>query len=171
MNELKPVANATKVVRKAGKIAASAARRIKKTPSGKPMRLPDMPLNEKRRRSQIERIASQSLNVPEVASILSSRPATIMDRIHHRTLYGFNIGGNWYLPTFQFHGKAVLAGIDAVLPQLNPDLHPLEVINWFTNQHSDLVVHGEPVSPVSWLESGGDAHALAELAKEVGSGL
>ncbi|HYC90359.1 MAG TPA: hypothetical protein VEO54_14170 [Thermoanaerobaculia bacterium] len=116
-------------------------------------------------------IVKDGLLPSEVADLLATTATSITRRIRARKLYAIPFAHTWVLPKFQFHRGRLLRGIDDVLPRLNPGLHPLEVINWFSIPNADLVMEGETVSPTVWLARGGDIASVAELAGEVGNGL
>lgn len=85
-------------------------------------------------------------------------------RLAARTLYGIKRGRDWLLPAFQFTEAGAVPQLGAVLPRLQPDLHPVAVANWFTQPSPDLLLEGEPVSPRDWLRSGGAPGPVAALA-------
>ena len=74
------------------------------------------------------------------------------------------------MPKFQFFDARTLPGLEKVIPHLDSDLHPIEVVNWFTDPHVDLVIGDASVSPVEWLKAGRDAGIVMALADELGSG-
>jgi hypothetical protein len=53
-------------------------------------------------------------------------------------LYGVKHRRSWRLPRFQFDdaGLGLVPGMDEVLPHLDPALHPLSVVHWFTTAPS-----------------------------------
>jgi hypothetical protein len=61
-------------------------------------------------------------------------------------------------------------GIDSVLPRLDPTLHPLRVLGWFTTPNSDLTYGDdeEPVSALTWLMAGRSPKPVMLLAGNVG---
>lgn len=88
-----------------------------------------------------------------------------------RTLYGIKHRRSWRLPRFQFDDDctALIPGIDEVLPQLDPALHPLSVVLWFTVPHPDLVTGDDDLSlsPRDWLRLGHAPAAVAVLAADL----
>jgi hypothetical protein len=117
---------------------------------------------------KLVQIAENSLGLVQASTKLSMPPSEITRRVRRRQLYGFRANRLLLLPNFQFSGSRVVRGIEQVVPQLDPRLHPIEVVNWFTNRHTDLVLDGDLVSPLAWLKAGHDVQKVAELAKEVG---
>lgn len=91
----------------------------------------------------------------------------IRQRLAARTLYGVKLPEGWRLPIFQFDGDRLVPGISAVLPRLDPALHPLAVIRWFEQPNPDLVLDGEPVSPRDWLRAGGSPEAVIVQAADL----
>ncbi|HYO78441.1 MAG TPA: hypothetical protein VE010_18420 [Thermoanaerobaculia bacterium] len=122
-------------------------------------------------REKFERLITNSLSTHDAAKLLTSSATAITRQIRSRALYGFTTRNSWLLPKFQFCGTRAVRDLDKVLPRLNPGLHPIEVVNWFTTPHPDLVLDQRSVSPVDWLEAGGEATKVAQLAQELGSGL
>jgi hypothetical protein len=122
-------------------------------------------------RQKMERLVTQSLTTQAAAETLTSTAAEVERQIRSRALYGFCVDRKWRVPKFQFHHGRVVSGLESVLPKLDRHLHPIEVVNWFTLPNTDLWIDEETVSPIKWLQSGGDAGKVAELAEYVGSGL
>lgn len=131
---------------------------------------PAVELGERTRR-KMERFVAESLTPQAVAEMLTSTAPEVLRQLRSRTLYGFCVDRKWRVPTFQFHCGRVVPGLESVLPKLDRHLHPIQVLNWFTLPNTDLWIDEESVSPIEWLQSGGDAGKVAELAQWVGSGL
>jgi hypothetical protein len=130
-----------------------------------------IPLAEAATRGAMQAIVDDSLTPEEVAALLDISPAAIYRRIQKRTLYAFEHEQGWLLPKFQFRGNRTVRHVEKIVPRLEHEFHPIEVVNWFTYPHVDLYVGDESVSPVEWLEAGGDVKFLKELAEDAGSGL
>jgi hypothetical protein len=124
-----------------------------------------------RTRQKMERLVAQSLTPQAVAEMLTSTAAEVVRQLRSRALYGFCVDRKWRVPRFQFHRGRVVSGLESVLPKLDRNLHPIEVVNWFTLPNTDLWIDEETVSPIKWLQAGRDAGKVAELAEYVGSGL
>jgi len=131
---------------------------------------PVVELGERTRR-KMERLVAESLTPQAVAEMLASTATEVLHQLRSRTLYGFCLDRKWRVPAFQFHHGRVVPGLESVLPKLDRKLHPIQVLNWFTFPNTDLWIDDETVSPIEWLQSGGDAGKVAELAGWVGSGL
>jgi hypothetical protein len=131
---------------------------------------PAVELGERTRR-KMERLVAESLTPQAVAEMLTSTATAVVRQLRSRTLYGFCVDRKWRVPRFQFHRGLVVPGLESVLPKLDRNLHPIQVVNWFTLPNSDLWIDDETVAPIKWLQSGGDAGKVAELAGWVGSGL
>lgn len=124
-----------------------------------------------RTRRKMERLVAESLTPQDVAEMLTTTASVVVRQLRSRTLYGFRVDRKWRVPRFQFHRGLVVPGLESVLPKLDRHLHPIQVLNWFTLPNTDLWIDEESVSPIEWLQSGGDAGKVAELAGWVGSGL
>lgn len=116
-------------------------------------------------------LLGSSLSVAQAAAHLRVAESRIRQRLGERTLYGIKRPGGWRLPRFQFADVGTVPGIERVLRRLAPDLHPLEVVGWFTTPNPDLAVGEDerPVSPLDWLNAGLPADAVADLAEDAGA--
>lgn len=107
---------------------------------------------------------------PAAARWLGVDASRVRQRLARRSLYGIKLADGWRLPAFQFDAPPpgrLVPGIERVLPHLDPALHPVGVYRWFTQPNPDLVVVGEPVSPLDWLRTGGDPVEAAALAADL----
>ena len=52
-----------------------------------------------------------------------------------------------------------------VLPAIPTDMHPLAVARLLTTAQPDLVVDGQPVSPLQWLRDGGDVRVVRTIVE------
>ena len=94
-------------------------------------------------------ILASSLTVPELADRLGVDESSIRQRLVAGRLYGIKAGKGWRIPLFELDdaGQALVPGLHLVAPHWT-DAHPVEVAQWFTQPHVDLVgPNGEPVSP------------------------
>ncbi|HEX8170268.1 MAG TPA: hypothetical protein VF824_07000 [Thermoanaerobaculia bacterium] len=121
--------------------------------------------------AKFERIVANSLTAQEAGARLGSSAAAVKKQIRNGSLYGFAVGTTWYVPSVQFDGEKLVAGLDRVVSRMRRDLHPIEVVNWFTTASSDLVINSRNVTPLTWLKHGGDVDKVANLAEELGSGI
>ena len=107
----------------------------------------------------------------EVAQMLGKTEGRVRQRVDERTLYGLHAASRGHkLPAFQFEGGGEVPNIGKVIRVLPEDLHPVEVLNWFTLPNADLYLDEEeerPVSPKEWLLSGGNPEILISLAGDL----
>lgn len=115
-------------------------------------------------------LLSSSLTVPEAARRLGVDGSRVRQRLGSRQMYGIRRSTGWLLPLFQFESDHLVSGLERVLPRLNPHLHPLAVVSWFSRPHPDLFRPDDPeqtpLSPIDWLRSGGNPEGVAELADD-----
>jgi len=116
-------------------------------------------------------LVRESLTVNETARYLQVNPSRVRQRLggKPRTLYGFKVDDEWFVPRFQFRGRKMIPGVDRVIRAIDPQLHPLSVLRWFTMPCPDLVIEDNdlPLSPVDWLRTGNRPDAVAELAADL----
>ena len=113
-----------------------------------------------------------SLDTAAAARLLGVDPSRIRHRLTSRppSLYGIRLESGWRLPRFQFDDDGLVPGIGEVVAELDPELHPATVYNWFVLPNPDLVdekLAGEPLCPRDWLRHGFPPRAVAELAKHL----
>ena len=111
-------------------------------------------------------LLASSLSVSQAAARLHVEDSRIRQRLGERTLYGIKLKAVWRLPRFQFTDEGMVPGLGMVLPHLDPALHPLSVLGWFTTPNPDLVYgeDEEPVTPLDWLHAGYPVEPVSELA-------
>jgi hypothetical protein len=102
-----------------------------------------------------------------VARRLGVDRSRISQRVRDKSLYAFSHADTRFFPKWQFVDSSTLTGLRDVLVALDETLHPLVVDHWFTTPSVDLEVGDTIVSPVLWLETGGSAHVVAELAADL----
>jgi len=102
-----------------------------------------------------------------MAKLLGVDKSRVSQRVADRSLYAFTAGDERSFPRWQLGEAKPLAGLKMVLRALDPALHPLSVDHWFTMTNVDLEIDGRPVSPASWLATGGDAQVAANLASDL----
>lgn len=127
-------------------------------------RLRQLPDPRARTRQRFALLFANSLDVLTVAQLLREPLPVTEERLTGRRLYGFESKLGWRVPAFQFSQGCIVRQLDRVVPRLRQDLHPIEVVNWFHRENPDL----QHVSPVIWLQAGGDAGIVAHLAEYVG---
>lgn len=118
-------------------------------------------------RAEYASLLADSMTVKEAAKLLDASDARIRQRLADRTLYGIKDGATWQIPRLQFDGKRVVPGLDAVLPSIRADVHPVALRRWLTTANPDLPLAPAetPVSPLDWLASGGDPTPVVALAE------
>lgn len=116
--------------------------------------------------SAYARMVAAALTVDECASLLGVTPGRVRQRVTDRSLHAIRsrVRGEWRLPRWQFDDKGPVAGLEAVLPRLPESLHPLAVEHFMTAPVPDLDVNDTELSPLQWLQSGGDPRAVVDLA-------
>ena len=122
-------------------------------------------------------LVETSLSTGQAAALLGVDVSRIRQRIHARSLTGFDHEGEWRLPRFQFERKNVLPGLAKVLAVLPHDLSPLDLATWFLALNIDLqgpassrsaaADTGTPVSPRAWLMRGGSPDTVAQIARHL----
>lgn len=102
-----------------------------------------------------------------VAQLLGVDRSRVSQRLADRSLYAFTAGDERCFPSWQIVDTKALPGLKVVLRALDPAFHPLAVDHWFTSSNVDLEIDDKPVSPASWLATGGAPKAAAELAADL----
>src|SRR6478736_1431605 len=91
----------------------------------------------------------------------------VRQRRADRTLWAIEDAGGWLFPALQFENtdgrRRQIRHLDQVLPAIPTDMHPLAVARLLTTAQPDLVVDGQPVSPLQWLRDGGDVRAVRTI--------
>ena len=117
---------------------------------------------------EYRRMLEESLTVHQAAKKLHVTPGRVRQRLAAGTLFGIKDRSTWRIPSFQLHRGEVIRGLDAVLPAIRSDAHPLAVQSWLTSPHADLLDDDEkPIAPLAWLAMGGATDRVTELAAEV----
>jgi hypothetical protein len=117
-------------------------------------------------------IISSSLTTSEAGKRLGQSPGRIRQMIAERSLYSILLEGRRYIPIFQFleDGQRLVPNIGRVNAALDPELHPVEVFNWYTQPNPDLFVDDDiekTVSPLDWLKAGLPVETVVHLAKQL----
>ena len=102
----------------------------------------------------------------EVAQDLGVSTTRVRQRAAARTLYAIHEGDEWRFPRWQFDpaDNRPVSGVAEVFPSVPAGLHPVAVERFFTEPNTDLEVDGTAVSPMAWLQSGGDPRAVVSIA-------
>lgn len=117
-------------------------------------------------------LLKSSLSTTEAAKRLGVDPSRIRQRLTSEppTLYGIRIGSSWYVPEFQFEDGELVRGIGEVVSHLDPELHPVAVLRWFTSPNPDLPMdepNARNLSPRDWLRLGLPVPPVVELASNL----
>lgn len=115
-------------------------------------------------------IIESSLSTTQVGKRLGFGAGRIRQMVADHTLYSILLEGRRYVPVFQFIDgvRRVVPNIGRVNAALNPELHPVEVVDWYTMPNPDLFVGDDSeqtVSPRNWLRAGNDPEPVVQLAK------
>lgn len=113
-------------------------------------------------------LRATGLTTHEAAKRLNVNDSRVRQRLAKRSLYGIKAGDEWRLPAFQFARTGLVPGIDRVLPRLPSRLSPIAVYRWLHTPNPDLddgsEEQGRTLTPLQWLQTGGDPEVVAELA-------
>ena len=117
-------------------------------------------------------LLATSLDTAGVAERLGVLPGQVRQMIARRTLYSVKIDGVRHVPLFQFRTSGPLvSNIGQVNAALPTDLHPVSVYGWYTEADRDLVLdehdEGPGMTPLEWLDSGGDPEVPVRIARLV----
>lgn len=117
-------------------------------------------------------ILKTSRTAAQAAKALGVNESRIRQRLTSKppTLYGIKVDSEWRIPAFVFDGKALLTGIDKVVPRLDTELHPVAFARWLSLPNPDLLARGlgeKPLSPRDWLRLGFSPDAVAQLAADL----
>lgn len=120
---------------------------------------------------QYAAIIESSLTTKQAAERMGIPESQARQMIARRTLYSILLNNRRYIPIFQFEkDESLVVNITKVNAALSPELHPVEVYDWYTQPNSDLFA-GEDVdatmSPLAWLRGGGDVKKLVMLARRL----
>lgn len=120
---------------------------------------------------QFAALLDSSLTIKAAAKRIGKPESHVRQMIARRTLYSILLDNRRYIPVFQFKQRGgLVANITKVNAALRPDLHPVEVFEWYTEPAPDLYVNDnidQIVSPIAWLSSGRDYKTLVTLAKRL----
>ncbi len=120
---------------------------------------------------EFTQLVRESLTVAEAAKLLGVNPSRIRQRLggDPRSLYGFKIDEEWLVPQFQFENGKLISRIEIVIRVLDPNLHALAVIRWFTTPNPDLTTGEDEtiLTPLDWLRTGNSSGAVARIASDL----
>ncbi len=118
-------------------------------------------------------LLESSHSTAEAARFLGVDASRIRQRIRERSLFGIEYEGEWRLPRFQFERRRVLPGLAQVLGALDPDISPLDVVQWFLTPNADLeqLPSAVPASPREWLLRSHSPAVVAALARDLNASM
>lgn len=122
--------------------------------------------------AKYEELVRSSLTLEQAAARLGWAPEQVLQwaAARPRMLYGIQTKSTWVIPQFQFEGPRLLPGFQEVVANLDPELHPLAVFNWFHMPNPDLPEDDREernLSPREWLQSGRPPAPVAALAADL----
>jgi hypothetical protein len=110
-----------------------------------------------------------ALSVAEAARAIGVDASRVRHRLLARRLMGWKDRGGWRLPAWQFTEHGVLPGLEQVLAALPTDQPALVTAAFMTTPQEDLVVGSRAITPIEWLQAGGDPWRVARLAVVLGT--
>jgi hypothetical protein len=115
------------------------------------------------------KLVQTSYTTAQAAKLMRVKDSRIRQRLGgpRPSLFGFRHGKTWLIPRFQIEDRQVVRGLDLVVNQIDPSLHPVSVARWFQTPNPDLVNPTDDerlMSPIDWLRTGGAPETAAELA-------
>ncbi len=117
--------------------------------------------------AEYARLLADSGTVREVATRVGLTEGRVRQMRRAGDLFAVREGEAWRVPWFQFDGDRPVRGLDRVIRELPPDIHPVAVFRLLTSPNPDLELRGRPVSPIAWLRSGADPSPIVELAADL----
>jgi hypothetical protein len=112
-------------------------------------------------------ILADALSVEDAANRMSLHQSRLRQMLLDRSLFGVKVDGEWRVPAFQFSGKRQVRNLGPVLRATPSNLHPVELFNWLVRPNRALEIGDKPVTPLAWLESGGNPDPVAAIAAEL----
>lgn len=113
-------------------------------------------------------ILASGLSVTEVADRLNVTASRVRQLLGQRRLYGIRPRGRtWVVPSWQFAGGRLLPGVEVVNQAIPQDCHPMAVYGFFHTDQPELEADGTVLSPLAWLQQGGDPSVVQALAGDL----
>ncbi|MEA2023193.1 MAG: hypothetical protein U9N79_02750 [Actinomycetota bacterium] len=109
-------------------------------------------------------IVDSALTVRAVAGLLGVNGSRIRQRLADHSIYGVKRDNKWRIPKWQFDDKGLLPGIDEFNRHIDHDVDVVELHGFLHSPNVDLVVNGERISPLVWLQAGLDAEPVGQIA-------
>lgn len=114
---------------------------------------------------------AKALGTDEVAEVLGRENSTVRHYKGDRKLYAYERGGRSF-PAWQFmQDRTTIPYLDRYFPALPAGLHPRTVAGFFLMPQPDLVLNRQPVLTTDWLEQGGPAKPVLQLAGGLSVGI
>ncbi len=124
-------------------------------------------INQKLREAAVEygNLIASAYSQSNVAKNLGVSTSRIRQKTDNQTLYVIETPKGRVYPAWQFsEDGSSLPGLEAILPSLQDDAHPIGVQRFFTSPQTDLEadIDGQTIifSPVEWLKTG---HSVKEV--------
>lgn len=114
-----------------------------------------------------------SLTPNEAAKRLQIAAGRLRQLIADRSIYSLLLERRRYIPLFQFQDRqatTLVPQIARVNRALNPELHPVQVLNWFTLPNPDLFLAADAdtaISPLTWLKAGYPVAVVEKLTADL----
>lgn len=126
------------------------------------------PAAERHRRTRtlagsVQHVFAQTLSAAEVAELTGKSRSQITRDLNAHKLYGLGVGRHWRIPRWQFTERAVLPGLDVVVPAIPEHLHPSVVEGFMTTDQDEL----EGRTPIDYLSTGGSPAVVAAMVAEL----
>lgn len=117
-------------------------------------------------RARIEAVVD-SLSDDEVSSFLSIGTRQVRRRAQMSELHFFVVGKRRRYPAWQFNERlGVLPGLRGVVQEIPKEWGPERTQSFMTTLETGLKIHGEPITPQTWLIVGLDPVRIAELIQD-----
>jgi hypothetical protein len=117
--------------------------------------------------AEFAHLLADSGSVRDVARRMGLTEGRVRQLLRARELFALREEESWRVPWFQFDLHRPVRGLNRVIPELPPDMHPVAVYRLLTLPNSDLELEDRPVSPLTWLRSGADPAPIVELAADL----
>jgi hypothetical protein len=117
--------------------------------------------------AEMATLAANAGSVREAARRMQVTDGRVRQMLRGRTLFGLTDGDVWRVPWFQFAGARPVPGLDRVMAAMPGTIHPVAVLHFLSLPNPDLVVEGQPMSPLAWLRTGADPGPVAAIATDL----
>lgn len=114
--------------------------------------------------SQSEQVLAASMSIAETADLLGVGRSRVSQLLSGRRLWAFALGERKRIPRWQFEHGTLLPNLSEVIAAIPAGLSPQSIAGLMTTEQPEL--GGQ--TPVEFLATGGDPHAVAELVAGLG---